>query len=627
MKKALSLLLALLMLATVFTGCGDDGKGAVIPVYISDEIVNLDPAYAYDNETSLKILPLIYEGLTTINEKGKVEKALMDKYTYEQQEDGTWMMEVTLKESYWSDGITVTADDFVFAFKRLLQPEMDSSVAALLYELKNARAVKSGDASIDDLGVRSAEKTVIQFFFEREIDEDVWLETLASPALVPLRESAVTTQTPSREVVEGDGMTATVVTPDIPVYGWSTDTAILLTNGKFCVKKLRLATDDEDGEMILERNMYYRRDPKGDEKEDKYVRTYQLKMVFPSEDRMDEYAAEKGEELVNLQQLMAYADFEADTKSESVAFNSDISMVDAEKAKTVDMLAQHVYYFNTENELFADADVRRALSLAIDREAITEIVSYTTASEGLVVDGVFADAKRKETYRDRFGSLIDSSDDMDEAKSLLSGKSKGSFKISCRDTEVDVAIAEYVAEVWEELGYNVSVRKLGYDRKGIEGSDAVNKYNLYRDNLTNAYLYGEFDVIALDYVALSTYAFASLSPFATGFSGRVVDQRLKNESDSDYEPDLRHITGWQNDEYDELLEEAFKETDLSKRSEILFEAEEILMDEMPIMPIVSYQNAYVVNKDLKKLENSYYGTMLFADAKLNHAEDYVVTEE
>ena len=103
----------------------------------------------------------------------------------------------------------------------------------------------------------------------------------------------------------------------------------------------------------------------------------------------------------------------------------------------------------------------------------------------------------------------------------------------------------------------------------------------------------------------------------------MVDQRLKNDPAADYRPDLRHITGWQNDEYDELLEEAFEESDLGARSEILFEAEEILMEEMPVMPLVRYQNAYVVNKDLKKLENNYYGTMLFANAKLKHAEDYV----
>ncbi|MBQ8696732.1 MAG: hypothetical protein IJ519_03335 [Clostridia bacterium] len=626
MKKTLSLLLALLMLASVFTGCGDNGKGAVIPVYISDEIVNLDPAFAYDNETSLKILPLLYEGLTVVNKKGKVEKALMDDYKYEQQEDGTYMMEVTLKESYWSDGITVSANDFVYAYKRILDPETDCSAAALLYDLKNARDVKSGKISIDDLGVCAAEKGVIQFIFDKDIDVDMWLETLASPALVPLRESAVATQAPSRVTyIENEDGQRELQVPDIPVYGWSSDPSILVTNGKFCIKKLTVSGRN-NGEMIIERNAYYRRDPLGDEKLDKYVKTYRLKIVFPSDGEQAEYNVGTNEQAVSLKQLAAYADFDAEDKGSAIVFDSDISMVnDVEKAETLDMLCQHVYYFNTKNELFADARVRQALSMAIDREAITEIVGYTAASEGLVVNGVYADSKRKETYREKFGSLIDSSADMDEAKSLLkaAGATGGSFKISCRNSDVDVAIAEYVADVWGDLGYKVTVQKMKITNDGINGTDYVKQYSLYRDELSNALIYGEFDVIAIDYTALSTYAFASLAPFASTFSGRAIDLRLSNTVEN-YDTSIPHVTGWENAEYDELIEKAFAESDLAKRSEILYEAEEILMEEMPVMPLVRYQNAYVKSKALSKLDSSYYGTVLFDEAKLKNAEDYAV---
>lgn len=626
MKKILSLLLALLMLATVFTGCGDEGKGAVIPVYISDEIINLDPAFAYDNEASLKILPLLYEGLTTINAKGKVENALMDKYTYEQQEDGSYMMEVTLKESYWSDGITVSANDFVYAYKRILDPEFDCSAAALLYDLQNARKVKSGEVSIDDLGVRAAEKSVIQFIFDKDIDEEVWLETLASPALVPLRESAVSTQTPTRltYIVNENGQRELQV-PDVPVYAWSSDPSILITNGKFCIKKLSVS-DGDNGEMIIERNAYFRRDPMSDEKLDKYVKTYRLKIVFPGEGEQSEYNLGTNEENVSLKQLAAFADFDAEDKTQSIVYDSDISMVsDAEATEVVDMLSQHVYYFNTNNELFADARVRQALSMAIDRNAITEIVGYTVASQGLVVEGVYADTARKETYREKYGSLIDASADIDEAKSLLreAGADGGSFKISCRNSDIDVAIAEYVAEVWEDLGYDVSVDKLNISDDNINGTDYVDQYSLYRDELSNALLYGEFDVIAIDYTALSTYAFASLAPFATGFSGRAIDLRLANTVE-DYDTSIAHITGWENEEYDALIEEAFAESDMAKRSDILFEAEELLMEELPVMPLVRYQNAYAKSKALSKIESDYYGTVHFDAAKLKNADEYAV---
>lgn len=625
MKKTISLLLALLMLATVFTGCGDNGKGAVIPVYISDEIVNFDPAFAYNDDAALKILPLLYEGLTAINEKGKVENALMDKYTYEQQEDGSYMMEVTLKESYWNDGITVSADDFVYAFKRIMDPEFDSAAAALLFDLQNARQVKEGTVSIDDLGVRSAEKTVLQFIFDYDIDVDAWLETLASPVLVPLRESAVSTQTPQKQIVDDNGM---IVQHDIPVYGWSSDPSILLTNGKFCVKKLVVATSRTDGEMVLERNAYYRRDPKGDDALDKQVKTYQLKIVFPCKDTQEQYELGENEVGVSLQQFAAYARYGAEEKSQSIVYDSDIAMVpDVTATETVDMLTQHVYYFNTENELFSDARVRTALSMAIDRNAITEIVGYTVASTGLVVEGVYADGDRKTTYREKYGSLIDSSADVSGAQSLLkdAGVTRGSFSITCRNSDVEVAIAEYVAEVWGELGFDVDVRKLGFSNSGIDGTKEVDEYYLYRDEFANALIYEDFDVIAVDYTALSTYAFATLAPYATGFTGRAINQRLIN-TDPDYNADIPHVTGWQNDEYDALIDEAFAEKDLAARSEILFEAEKILMEEMPVMPLVRYQNAYVKSKELSKLETGYYGTVFFDAAKLKKAEQYVAEE-
>ncbi len=633
---ALALALVIGITATVLIiRANDTDRGPTIPVYISDDIINFDPAFAYNDDAAAKILPLLYEGLTRVNSKGKVENALLDHYTYKQQEDGTYLMEVTIKESYWNDNISVSSDDFVYAFKRIMDPEFTSESAALLYELQNAREVKAGTASIDDLGVRSAERRVLQFIFDHDINMDLWLETLSSPALVPLRETSVSTQKKQDRVEEeqetGNGGTLTaIVQYDISEYAWSTDPQILTTNGPFTIKRF-VEPGRDDGMLILERNMYYHRDPTGSEKVTKYVKPYQLKIVIPSNGAKSEYQLKEGESEVALEQLVAYAALAAEDKTQSAVFDSDLALIPDSttgKEKTVDMLTQHVYYFNTTNELFSDANVRSALSLAIDREQITQIVRNTVACSGWVSDLTYKNTGRKAKYRDTYGALISTTADFDKARSLLrtAGVGGGSFTLTVRDSAVDMAIADYVAGVWEELGFSVKIDSLSYNNTGLEATEQTKYYSLWRDEFTDALIAGDFDVIALDYTPMSTYAFAPLAPFATGFTGQGIDLK-ESTLNPEYDKNIPHITGWQNDDYDALIEQAFAEKDMDARSDLLFEAEKLLMEEMPVMPLVRYRNAYVKTGALSGLTTDYYGAVSFKNAKLKNADAYVAPEE
>ena len=93
-----------------------------------------------------------------------------------------------------------------------------------------------------------------------------------------------------------------------------------------------------------------------------------------------------------------------------------------------------------------------------------------------------------------------------------------------------------------------------------------------------------------------------------------------------YDTDIAHITGWQNDRYDELIEQAYAEKDMDKRSDLLYQAETLLMEEMPVMPLFQYQNAYAKTGALSKLSTNYYGAVLFTKAKLKNASAYLATE-
>ena len=559
MKKLICALLTAAMCATLFAGCSTlkgEEKGATINVYIGSEITDFDPALAYIDDSAVKVLGLVYEPLTRINAKGKVENALMKSYkTIENEEKNDYRMEITIKETKWSDGRAVTADDVVYAWKCILDPEFSCAAASLLFDIKNAFDVKMGDSSIDDLGLAAVDTDVIEVQFEGKVDYDLFLENLACLALVPLREDVV-----------------------VRYENFGTKVSSMVSNGPFAVKGL-----SEGESLMLERNVYYYRDTDNDDALDKYVLPYRLVIDYTmSEDELT--AAYENDEIYYLGDIALdkRADYEDD-------------------AEISDLLSTHSYIFNTTNELFASADVRNALSLALDREAIADIVTYAEAATGLIPDAVY-DKKVGDSFRENGGDLIAVSADAAGAKSLLAGKS-GSFTITCRSNAADIAIAEYCKDAWKALGFDVSIKKL----------DAA--------DYMEAYVAGDYDVIAVDYQSLSTDAFGALAVFAPKYSGMGID--IQNDN---YDP-VPYIPGYANDDYSALIDSALAEKDREARSSILHDAEKLLMDDMAIMPIIYNQDAYVFNsKVLSKVKDYYMGYRNFNRLTMKNWRDYEETD-
>ncbi len=560
MKKLMSLLLAVVMLTSVMAGCSsedeEESKGAIIPVYLSTEITNFDPIYAYTDVAAAKVLNLIFDGLTTINEKGEVELELAKSIKIvENPDEDLYKMQITLNKTAWSDGRSVSADDVVYAFKRILEPEFNCDAAAMLFDIKNARAVKTGDASIDDLGVYAVDQTVVEIHFEQKIDYELFKEYLASPALVPLREDIVAKH------------------PD-----WASITATMVCSGPFYVKSY---THGEA--MTLERSIYYYRDTeKDEEKLDKFVKPYRLYVNFKQ-------SAEE-----------AYAAYQ----NGEVLFQSEIPMSQRASAavEPTDLMNTHTYVFNTTKAPFNDPNVRKALSMALDRNAIVDIVKYAKAAEGFVPAGVY-DTAIGDDFRANGGSLISASGDIAGAKSLMGSVSAKSFTITIRPTEVNRAVAEYAKGVWEQLGFSITIKELG--REGY----IFNDYDFIRDLFQQAYDSGDFDVIAIDWQAASTDAFSILAPFATTFSGGAFDL-----ASGDFSA-VPHISGYADAAYDELIETVFANKDRASRSAQLHEAEKKLAEAMPVIPLYTNQQAYMISEELSKIEKNYYEGFNFKKTK------------
>ena len=578
MKRILALALCLMMIVTLFASCGkkdEEDKGAIIRTYMTSNIYNFDPIYAYTDDATTKIMGMIYEGLFRLNADGKVEKALCKDYKIvEDKENNIYKMQVTINDTGWSDGRAVSVNDVIFAWKRILDPEFSCSAAAMLFDIKNAKAYKNGDCSPDDVGLYPVDTKVLDIFFEEPINYDLFIENLCSPILVPLREDIV---------AKADK--------------WASNVAVMAGNGPFAVRSF-----EPREKMALQRNSYYYRDVEKDA-DDKVVRPYRIYIDLTAN------AAE---------QLEAY-------KNGELFYNSEIELSArkdmASQVKTIDMQNVHTYYFNTTNPLFSKAEVRKALSMALDRQAIADIVVFAEPATALITNGVF-ETSRKNSFRKVGGDILSKTGDVAGAKALLkqAGVTSGSFTITIRDNPVDKAIADYAKSVWQGLGFKVTVETLGSRKYTTE-----NEYDVYEDKFEEAFKAGDFDVAGIDLQMFSTDAFSTLAGFALGYSGTALNLADPENGGWDLKPG---VTGYNSEKYNKAIDNAYKAgKDRAERSKYLHEAEKILLEDMPVMPLVTLQNAYVSQKSFSKFSFDFYGCPIMTKAKLKNYELYTNVEK
>ena len=130
-----------------------------------------------------------------------------------------------------------------------------------------------------------------------------------------------------------------------------------------------------------------------------------------------------------------------------------------------------VHVLNTEKELFKIPEVRRALSLALDRTSMVSAISF-----GKVANS-FVSAALAEKLYNGMSRPLSAEQDMIEAKNLIesvSAKLQGidmSFTLSINNDKESIAIAEIAKNAWSELGFNVTVNVLELTKNTIVGED------------------------------------------------------------------------------------------------------------------------------------------------------------
>ncbi|MBQ9071167.1 MAG: hypothetical protein IJY23_07480 [Clostridia bacterium] len=585
MKKITSLLLALAILTgsmLALTSCGKPkNDGAEISVYLGERVYDFDPTDYYVDSNAEQVMSLLFDPLFTIKENGKLKCSAADDYDVDKKEN---TITIELRETYWSDRVRVKAEDYIYAWRNvLLDPNNANPAASLLYDIENAVEVKNGNKTVYELGAVASDTYEITITYRDGADYKQLLKNLASVATSPIRQDI-----------------ATAITSGY----WSKIVNTAVTNGPFMIKSV----DEEENSFVLARNEGYHQ---------KLDIKNPTKIVRPSQ-LVSFLTAGEGDK------ALTYSDIEDKT----VFYMSDASLADRaenkKKAIVADDLSTYTYVFNVDNPLFAKKEVRQALSLAIDRNAIIDAITFGKAATGFLPDTVL-DTRTGKSFNKKVDDLISASANVAKANELLSGVDftglDKNFTLTVNGDEESLAIANIVKTAWESLnaGFKVTVKTAGVisTQLNSESVKAPIKDSELQVLVNNAARGDrDFDVIAVDWQMYSTDPFVALSAFSDKFSGCGVELPAKTKFYASF-------GGYNDETYNALIQSAYDETDKKERSEILHEAEKYLVDSAAVIPLVFNQSFAFMHKDISKVDFDGLGNVVLTDMKQRKYEQYL----
>ncbi|HSS14823.1 MAG TPA: ABC transporter substrate-binding protein, partial [Rhizomicrobium sp.] len=141
---------------------------------------SLDPAFA-GSAAETNILGDMMVGLTTLDAAAHPIPGIAERW--ETSQDGlTWTFH--LRQAHWSDGKPVTAQNFVFAWRRLLDPKTGARQAQMLWVIKNARVITAGKLPPAALGATALAPSILKVVLEHPAP--YLPELLTLPAALPL---------------------------------------------------------------------------------------------------------------------------------------------------------------------------------------------------------------------------------------------------------------------------------------------------------------------------------------------------------------------------------------------------------------------------------------------------------
>jgi len=479
---------------------GPTSNGDVLRLAMWSDPITVDPGFAEDT-TSGVFVRALFDGLTRTGEEGKVHESMAEKIVV--SADLTTYT-FYLRNAQWSNGDPVTAHDFEYAWKRVIEPENAASYAYQMFLIKNAEKANQGKATLDEVGVKALNDNTLQVTLEHPTP--YFLELTAFYTYYPVNKKVVSSN------------------PD-----WANDVRTHVGNGPF---KLFLWERENRIKLVKNENYW--------DKDSVKLDGIDFSIINDSEE-----------------ELSKYLDGELDWAGAPLGFipADAVPYLDEEGLLYTKPIAGVYWYkFNTEQPPFQNAKIRKAFAYALDRQMLFENVSmYNMAAMGVVPPTM--SLKPEGYFKDN---------DVATAKKLLAEgmKELGISKLppitlTFNTSEGHKVIAEEVQRQWKEsLGVDVQLE--------------IKDWKVHLEDLHN----GDYQIGRMGWLADFNDPINYLELFKDKYGGT-------------------NDTRWENPKYKELLNQSALEKDPLKREKMLAQAEQILMEDMPVMPIYFYINAWV----------------------------------
>ena len=502
----------------------------VLRISLPRPTLMLDPRIGTDR-TSGTVIRALYEGLMRLDPSGNPAPATAEEVLI--SNDGKTYT-FRLRPTYWTNGQPVTAQDFMYSWKKILEPSFHTVFDYLLYPIRNARLVKAGKLPPDALGIRAINDHVLVIELENPLPQ--FLELCCLWIYSPLCKDLDRTR------------------PGWAYYGDHN----YVCNGPFKLKKWSRKGDIQ----IVKNETYWDKDK---------VQIEQIDISIIE----DPNAA-----------LQLFDQGELDWVGEPL---SETPMCLFKKPRpdlhTQAMSAVQWFSINVQHPPFGSAKVRKALSFAIDRSAIIrEVLS--------------GDERASHSILPASLSLLDPSKplkyDLEKAQKLfqegleeqgLTVSSLKPIRIMVYDQDPHRSIAQAVVHSWESAFHIPFVLDVVrwhefFERLGKSSHDILANvwYSWYKDPM---------------------YSLGVLQ----------TDTNTINSAK------------WSNDKFSAFLTQAETAQDSSERESYLREAEALVIDEMPIIPVFDYTSRYLKNEAFDNIYVTHLGTVDFKWTTVSQLRD------
>lgn len=514
MKKLLTLFL-LSLVFVFFISC--EGKKAEknIIINVGPEPKTIDPTLNSSVDGSIYIHHA-FEGLSTRDKEGKIAPGVAESWDI--SEDGKTYIFHIRSNAKWSDGEPVTAGDFVYAWQRAVDPIIASEYSYQLDPIKNATKISAGNMKTDNLGVKAINDNTLEVTLEAPTA--YFLELTAFPTYFPVR----------KDIIDKNNDT------------WTLKPETYIGNGPFVISERKI-----DDKIVMAKNTNY----------------WNATSIIP-------------DKLVFILMQNETAQV-AGIKDGSIDFGRNPPQKDLESLKNEGYLVvapyigTYYYCINITNATLKDPKIRKALSLAIDRNYIVEQVTKggqvpATAWVPLGIDDTNGSFRKNggEYYST---SKEDYQKNIEEAKKLL--------KEAGYENGKNFPVLEFKTNPGNHLEIFEAVQQMWKENLGIDTTISQEEWAVFQQSRVDK----NFELARHGWIGDYNDPMTFLSVF--------LSYSAQNNG------------GYKNTKFDSLLKEAMNTSDQTIRMPIMHKAEDILMEDMALIPIYFYTDPLLVNKKLK----------------------------